>query len=103
MDERHRHPEVLVHLAKLPDVGELARSGHVTDGRKERVLHEGAEQDVRAEPLGRLRELFLEILRAERRLAGHELVALAPDRRAGSGRRLDAEEREAISLRRDLG
>ena len=47
-------PNAVVDAAQLRQVGQLVRSGDVTDGRKQRVLHQRPQQHVRAE-LGRIR------------------------------------------------
>ena len=47
--QRHRHAEVLVDAAQLAEVRQLVRSGDVTDRREQRVLHDRAQQHVRAE------------------------------------------------------
>src|SRR5438093_776966 len=48
--ERHRHTEMSVDAAQLTQVRQLVRTRHVTDGWEERVLNDGPQQDVRAEP-----------------------------------------------------
>ena len=45
-------PKASYTCLKLGQVGQFARPGHVADGGEERVLHQRAQQDVRAELLG---------------------------------------------------
>ena len=100
IDQRHRHAEVLVDAAKLPEIGELARAGDVTDRRKERVLHDRPEQHVRAEPLGRLRR--------PRSRASSAVNVVSPTTNWSPCRLIGVrapsmmEERDAVGLRHDL-
>ena len=61
MNERHGKAEVPVDFAQLAQVGQLARASHVTDRRKQRVLHERTQQHIRAEMLRRRRSLLEEL------------------------------------------
>ena len=77
VDEWHRHAEVLVDPAQLPEVGELAWACHVTDGREDRVLHDRAEQDVRTEALRMVHGFGDQRRGLEAIVAGAESVAVA--------------------------
>ena len=92
-------PKCAVHAAELSEIGQLARACDVTDGRKQRVLHEGTQQHVRAE-MSRSGGGFLgERGERPRRVADDRLVAAAADRAA---RAVEMEERDAVGLRNDL-
>ena len=66
--QRHRYTEGVVHRTKLGQVGQLVRSGHVADRRKQRVLDDRPQQHVGTE-FSRLR---LHAVAARRRRVGDE-------------------------------
>ncbi len=49
VQQGHRDTEVFVDPAQLAEIGELTRTGDITNRRKQRVLDDGAEEHVRAE------------------------------------------------------
>ena len=80
--ERHRDAEVLIHLAQLPEVGQLARPRDVADRGEECVLHDRAQQHVRAEGRGLLARCRQELRLGVALVAGDEVAVLLMDEMA---------------------
>ena len=98
-DDRHRNAEPLVDAAKLAQVGELVRTADVGGGGEQRILHEGSQQDVRAEARRVGVDLAQQVVGGDHALAHRESRRRHPD---GLPRLVEAEQRHAFGLRLDL-
>ena len=90
---------MLVDPAQLPQIGQLAGTGDITDGREQRILHDGTQEDAGAEP-GRMFGGFPgERVGRVARLADEQLSILLANR-ATLG--IETEERGALVSRLHL-
>ena len=77
--QRHRDAEAVVDLPQLTEIGQLVRSGDVTDRGEERVLNDRPQEHVRTERCGRCFCLLDQIRRVVFELADAKLPTLLPD------------------------
>ena len=90
---------MIVHAAKLAQVGELVGSRDVANGRKNRVLDDRPQQHVRAEAGRSIGGFLHEHGRRIVLIAHHELAVLLSN---GTASAFEMEQREAVVLRLHL-
>ena len=97
--QRHGHVEVAIDLTQLTQVGQLVGARHVTDGGKQRVLDDGAQQDVGAEMVRRSFDFRDERRERSFSFAYRHRTAAVPNAFAAV---IQMKERDGIVMRRDL-